>query len=200
MTWSVLERAGWGTAQGGLLEAPVPGLVTPPPADRRLGVRTTTVPTQDDTAASLVADAAWWLLGAHGGAGVTSLRRCGVSGLDAERLWPLHGRVVVVARRTASSLEWARDAARQHAAGCTSDGVTLTGLAVVADAPGRCPARLEQFLSLVSGAFARTWEVPWVEEWRLAGHAESMPMPPAAKQLNDDMQRLVSVCEPREEE
>lgn len=183
-----------------LLEAAAPALVTPPPAGRRLAVRSAPEPSGESSDPVSGDSDGWWLLGAHGGAGVTSLRRCGVTGGDAERTWPTTGHVVVVARRTASGLEWARDAARQHAAGITPSEVTLAGLAVVADAPGRCPPRVGAFLDLVSAAFPHLWEVPWVEEWRLAGQGEVMPMPPAAKQLDVDLQTLHGACPHREEE
>lgn len=174
---------------------PAVGLVTPPPSDRRLGVHTRSpCPPQNATWADV--DMRWWLLGAHGGAGVSSLIRCGVGGADAERHWPQHGHVAMVARRTACGLEWARDAARQHAAGCAPGGVILAGLVVIADAPGRCPARLEKFLNLISGAFPHVWEVPWVEEWRLSAHTEVLPMPPAAKHLRRDLQALVGASAP----
>ncbi len=61
---------------------------------------------------------------------------------------------------------------------------------VVADAPGRTPRRIARFLDLVCAAFPRVWEVPWVEEWRLAGHAEPLPMPPAVRQLEQDLRAL----------
>jgi hypothetical protein len=98
---------------------------------------------------------------------------------------------VTVARRSAHGLEWARDAARQHASGGVSTGVVLAGLVVVADAPGGTPRRISRFLDLVAAAYPRVWEIPWVEEWRLAGHAEPLPLPPAARQLGEDMRALV---------
>ena len=162
-------------------------LVTPPSRERQLGRRPSDV---RSPASAFAAQNVPWLLGVHGGAGVTSLVRCGVAGADAERVWPCQGLVVLVSRRTSYGLEWARDAARQHASGGAPAGAALAGLAVVADAPGCTPPRVGRFLNLICGAFPRVWEVPWVEEWRLAGYAEPLPAPPAARQLDKDLQAL----------
>jgi hypothetical protein len=140
----------------------------------------------------------WWLFGVHGGAGVTSLIRAGVGGVDAGGVWPAAAAVVVTAaRRTAYGLEWARDAARQHASGGVPGDVELAGLVVVADAPGRMPRRIARFLDLVAAAYPRVWEIPWVEEWRLAGHGEPLPLPAAARQLDKDMQALIRARDDR---
>lgn len=170
-----------------LLERPDPTLVTAPPVDRRLLVRLVEV----GDAVSL--DPGAWLLGVHGGAGVSSLLRAGVPGRDAGRTWPATGPVVLVARSTTHGLERARDAARQHASGSASPEALLVGLVVVAAAPGRTPPRIASLLDLVSGAYPRVWEVSWVEEWRLAGHDEALPTPPAVRHLHEDLQALTSV-------
>lgn len=83
---------------------------------------------------------------------------------------------------------------------CVPGGVVLAGLVVVAAAPGRTPKRIDALLDLVCGAYPRVWEVPWVEEWLLAGHAEPLPMPPVVRQLDEDMQALVGVGGDQEEE
>ncbi len=43
----------------------------------------------------------------------------------------------------------------------------VVGLALVADAPGRLPKPLTELCHLVAGGYARVWDVPWVEAWRL---------------------------------
>lgn len=186
-TTSLVDGQGPVLAGGAPFQNPTPMLVSAPQVDRRLPVA---MP-PGRLSAGKNARADLWLLGAHGGAGVTSLLRAGVAAGDARREWPTFGVVVLVARRTAYGLEWARDAARQHASGGAPEGLSLAGLVVVADAPGRTPARVKQFLGLVAGAFPQVWEVPWVEEWRLAGHAEPLPLPPAVRQLDRDMQALL---------
>jgi hypothetical protein len=130
------------------------------------------------------------LLGAHGGAGVTSLLRAGLDkiAVDARRCWPAGGSILLVARTSTSGLEWARDLARQHASGLASDA-ELLGLALIADAPGRLPARAAELRHLMSGAFPRVWHLPWLEEWRLAGSCEALPAPPQVQQLAAELAR-----------
>jgi hypothetical protein len=159
------------------LSLPSAGLVSAPPPGRCR-----------DTATLPVDGVA--LLGAHGGAGVTSLLRAGLHqvAVDAGRCWPPAGPVLLVARTSTSGLEWARDLARQHASGLAGD-VELLGLVLVPDAPGRLPARTAGLRDLVSGAFARTWQLPWLEEWRLAATTEPLPVHPDVQRLAAELAR-----------
>ncbi len=159
------------------LSLPSAGLVSAPPAGRSL-----------DTSISAVGGVA--LLGAHGGAGVTSLLRAGLDqvAVDADRCWPRAGLVLLVARTSTSGLEGARDLARQHAGGLVGDG-ELLGLVLVADAPGRLPARIVGLRDLVSGAFPRTWHLPWLQEWRLAATTEPLPAHPDVRHLAAELAR-----------
>ncbi|MEE1940986.1 DUF6668 family protein [Streptomyces sp. TRM 70361] len=112
---------------------------------------------------------AWWWLGAHGGAGVSTLERAVPGGRDAGRAWPTaehEQSVVLVARSGANGLRAAQNAVQQWASGMVT-GIDLLGLVVVADAPGRRPKALRDLVRLVSGAVPRLWEIPWVEPWRL---------------------------------
>ncbi|MEU1132625.1 DUF6668 family protein [Streptomyces sp. NPDC005900] len=122
-----------------------------------------------------------FLLGCHGGAGVTSLT-CAVPGtLDAHRMWPQAPpgspapRVVLVCRSSHAGLTAAQTAIRQWASGAVT-GIELLGLAVVADAPGALPKPLKDLHRLIRGGVAESWPIPWAEAWRL-GHppAETMP-------------------------
>lgn len=166
------------------LSRPSVGLVTPPPVDRRL---------EADRAPS----AGVALLGAHGGAGVSSLLRAGLDeiAVDAERRWPHAGAVVLVARTSTSGLEWARDLARQHASGLAGD-VELLGLVLVPDAPGRFPARTAGLRDLTAGAFARTWHLPWLEEWRVATATEPLPVHPDIHHLSAELARAPQLSRP----
>jgi hypothetical protein len=164
-----------------LLERPAPGLVTPPPRHRRLPAKRSGR-RRDEV----------WLLGTHGGAGVSSLLRAGVPGEDTRRAWPADGWVLLVARTSAAGLRSARDAARQHASGTAGAGCRLVGLVLVADAPGRLPASLAAFADLVAGAFPRVYEVPWLEEWRQCPDGEVLPAPPEVRRLADDLRTLTA--------
>ncbi|MFC4883583.1 DUF6668 family protein [Streptomyces beijiangensis] len=112
----------------------------------------------------------WWWLGAHGGAGVSTLQQA-AGGQDASRVWPIPSQggalqVVVVCRSTAHGLTMAQTAARQWASGALP-WIDLLGLVVVADAPGSLPRPLRDLRHLVEGGYPRSWTVPWVDAWRL---------------------------------
>jgi hypothetical protein len=151
------------------------------------------VPQPPTPAPPLPSRAGCALLAAHGGAGVSSLLRAGLAaagGVDARRTWPEGGAALLVARSSTSGLEAAREAARAHAAGDTGLDVTLLGLVLVADAPGRLPPRLRDLADLVAGAFLRVWQVPWLTEWRLAATTEPLPAHPEVTRLITDVRAL----------
>lgn len=134
---------------------------------------------------------AWWWLGVHGGAGVTTLRRAVPGGRDAGRAWPVSAQsqpVVLVARSSAYGIKAAQNAAQQWASGMVT-GIDLLGLVVVADAPGRRPKILHNLVRLVSGAVPRLWEIPWVEPWRL-GEPPTSHLPKECAPLARDLTRL----------
>ena len=162
-----------------------PGLVTAPATHRRLELADVRDPSTSGCA----------LLAAHGGAGVTALLRAGLAttgAADAMRCWPRDGPVLLVARTSTSGLEWARDAARQHASGTAGVATDLVGLVLIADAPGRLPGRVEALADLVCAAFTRIWQVPWLEEWRLAAATEALPVHPEVARLITDLRGLTT--------
>jgi hypothetical protein len=178
----------------GLLPGPLLGAA----AGRHLSVAAAVtspppVPQPPTPAPPLPSRAGCALLAAHGGAGVSSLLRAGLAaagGVDAGRTWPDGGAALLVARSSTSGLEAAREAARAHAAGDTGLDVTLLGLVLVADAPGRLPPRLRDLADLVAGAFLRVWQVPWLTEWRLAATTEPLPAHPEVTRLITDLRAL----------
>jgi hypothetical protein len=133
------------------------------------------------------------LLAAHGGAGVSSLLRAGLAAtgaVDGQRRWPAAGRVRLVARTSTAGLERVRDLARQDAS--RPGHADLVGLVLVADAPGRLPARIAALADLVSGAFPRCWQLPWLAEWRLAAATEPLPVHPQVARLSADLHTLTA--------
>lgn len=114
------------------------------------------------------ADPAVWLVGAHGGAGVSTLAHVLAPAGDAGQVWPYAERslcCVVVCRSTAMGLEDAHDVLIQARGGLAGD-VHVLGLAVVADAPGRTPKALEQKIAVISQITSHVWRVPYIEHWR----------------------------------
>lgn len=136
----------------------------------------------------------WWL-GAHGGAGETTLASLVPGWWAAEHGWPRHAddtsaRVVLVARTNMRGLRAAQAAATQWAAGLVPH-VEVLGLVLVADAPGRLPRPLRDFAQLVSGGVPRTWTVPWVEAWRLGEPPALSAAPRDVRRLVDDLSAVV---------
>jgi len=119
------------------------------------------------------APARLWMVGVHGGAGESTLASLIPGSQAAGHAWPhlqansyVDTRVVLVARSNAAGLEAARKAATHWASGALAD-ITLLGLVIIADAPGRLPKPLRHLADHVAGAPPRTWRMPWVEAWRL---------------------------------
>lgn len=193
--------AGRRTARARGRADPAPELFAPPPEHRRLSWWDRPVPAIPTTGSS-PSWSSWWWLGAHGGAGATSLERVSRAqgspwGRDAFRRWPnptyeSSPLVVVVCRSHATGLEWARDLARQHASGLTPPGTRPLGLVVLADAPGSLPRRLRDFERSVVGGYERAWYVPWMTEWRLTGIEEELAEPPEVRGLLAELRTAAS--------
>lgn len=113
----------------------------------------------------------FWLVGLHGGAGVSTLTAAWPAAGDARRLMPggdpaQSPYVVVVARAHRVGLEHAQDFARQAVCGLIPPQARVLGLVLVADAERRPDRELRQFAEVVRAAYPRLWRVPWVPEWR----------------------------------
>ncbi|WP_433206619.1 hypothetical protein ACQP1G_20395 [Nocardia sp. CA-107356] len=117
-----------------------------------------------------------WLLGAHGGAGTSSLERALAPAADCARRWPApigaeSPYVVVVARETAVGLAAADALLRQHHAGLAGDSIVV-GLVTVAARPGRMPSQIRRDRDLYSGLVEHMWHVGWHEAWMLTTHTD----------------------------
>lgn len=125
---------------------------------------------------SLTGGTYWWM-GAHGGAGETTLAAMDPNGWEAGHAWPLHpagSHVVVVARETATGLQAATNARKSIAAGAVP-GVTLLGLVTIAAAPGKTPPTITQRLRLLEKAYPRTRRIPWRPELITAPDPQEVP-------------------------
>lgn len=161
-------------------------------------------PAPADTTSGSTAAGSLWLLGAHGGAGVSTLAGLDDGWIDAGRAWPARsgpGRsaVVIVARTHARGLLAARSLLAERAAGeavspaAAPAAAEVLGLVLVADAPGRLPKPLRQLVDHVSGAAAHVWHLGWLPELRfVAGETASNSADSGAdEQLPRELQRLV---------
>ena len=147
------------------------------------------LPTRTQVGSSLV-----WCLGAHGGAGESTLAELNGQWRAAGHAWPQSAdgtplKVVLVARTSGRGLRAAQKAATQWASGL-APATDLLGLVLVADAPGRLPKPLRELSQLLSGGVPRVWTLPWVEEWRLGGPVDSTTAPQHVKQLVDQIETL----------
>ena len=147
------------------------GMTTPTgPIGPQAGVAAPAGPALPTRRLDVVADV--YVVGAHGGAGESTVAALNPAWwAETGHGWPLVStspspRVLLVARTSASGLRAAQAAATQWAAGAAPP-MTLLGLVLVADAPGRLPRALRELVRLVSGGVPRTWMLPWNEPWRL---------------------------------
>ncbi|MGW4247666.1 hypothetical protein [Nocardia sp. NPDC004722] len=141
----------------------------PPEETRRIGVWHKPV-AHDQVRPPLV-----WLLGCHGGAGVTSLQRSLGPAADCARLWPAvledeSPFVVLVARETIEGLTRAHDVLRQYHCGQAGPGrVVLLGLITVAAQPGRVPGQIRRYRGVIEELVPEggLWRVAWRPGWPL---------------------------------
>lgn len=152
------------------------GGVTPP--DRLLPVRQT-----DDSPAL-------WIVGAHGGAGEST-----IAGLDprwaaACHSWPeLPGGspavCVLVARTHVSGLLAAQRALTQWASSTAGPSAQCLGLLLLADRPEKkTPPAIADLITHVAGGAPRLWRIGWIENWRM-GDLEVRPPHSVTKVLRD---------------
>ena len=135
----------------------------------------------------------WWL-GAHGGAGESTLEELFSGSRAADHRWPLAGadvapaRVVLVARTHARGLSAAQSAAREWAAGDAR--VLLLGLVLIADSPGRLPHGLRRLGDLIAGGVPALWSLPWIEAWRVGEPPAPHNAPKAVHRLLEDLRAM----------
>jgi hypothetical protein len=117
----------------------------------------------------------FWL-GVHGGAGENTMANL-LGGVPCHHRWPSRSDadptvppadVFLVARQNHRGLKAAQLAARDWAAG-SHPTITLRGLVVIADAPGKLPRVLHNLTRITAGGVPQTWVLPWIEELRLEG-------------------------------
>ncbi|MEU4569461.1 hypothetical protein [Micromonospora sp. NPDC023956] len=118
---------------------------------------------------SLAAEGIGWIA-AHGGAGATTLTRL-FGGTDLGCRWPdaalaEPAQVMLVARSNADGLRAASRALNALREGRHPPGMRLTGLVVVADAPGGLPLALGRRIRVLRSV-APLHRVPWLPSLRL---------------------------------
>jgi len=145
------------------------------------------------------------VVGAHGGAGTSTVARL-LNATDSGRFWPEPGesgssmRVVLTARTNAVGLMAASQALAGYCASSHSEGPYLAGFVLVPDAPRRLPKELNRRIAILASA-TMVYRLPWVRSWRLC---ETTPDQETAARLAPGLLRfaeeaaLAAVPAPRE--
>lgn len=131
-----------------------------------------------------------WVVGAHGGAGESTIAAMDDRWAAAEHAWPsLEGGApavcLLVARTHVSGLLAAQRALTQWASSSAGPSAQCIGLLLLADrAEKKTPQAITDLISHVAGGAPRLWRLGWVEEWRL-GDLDARPHRSVAKVLRD---------------
>ncbi|MBJ7287558.1 hypothetical protein [Williamsia sp.] len=139
-----------------------------------------------------------WLLGAHGGAGVSVLTASIAPAGDCDRTWPDAAPetgdsplVVIVARTHLSGLRRAYDLISQYHAGGTGAYGQLLGVITVADSDRPLRPEVRTELAVLEAAAPAHWHVGWIEPWRsmtpdqLPSLAPGQPLPEDKRDRRD---------------
>jgi hypothetical protein len=126
---------------------------------------------------TLAGEGIGWI-GAHGGAGATTLARL-LGGTDIGCRWPdarlaEPARVMLVGRTHLDGLRAVSRALYAMHQGRHPAGMRLVGVVLVADAPGRLPAPLVARIRLLRSV-APVYRVPWVPAYRLGETPKRQP-------------------------
>ncbi len=127
----------------------------------------------------------WAVLGAHGGAGTSTLARWWAPAADTGLAWPASPAttqlVLVAARLCMPGLTAAADRLREWHAGLAAPGVEVIGLVLTAARPGGVPAVVRRYRSVVTDLVDAVYEIGWQDELlatELTDLAEFTPFDP----------------------
>ncbi len=147
-----------------------------PPAHRTAGVRHERADADEQQIPPL-----WWLLGAGGGVGVSTLSALWAPAGDTGRLWPGQAEespyVLLVCRSTMQSMAQAADLLRQHHARQTPTHLQVMGVVVVPARPGRGLAKsVRRYRDSVLAELAGTvYSIPWHGELLDINDVDELP-------------------------
>lgn len=139
-----------------------------------------------------------WVVGAHGGAGESTLAGLGQGWQAAGHCWTVPAawgqRVpcLLTARTNHAGLHAGQQALQQWAAwDKTQLCPQLLGLVLLADAPGKLPMPLHDYARLVGGGAPRVWHIGWVDAWRYEDPTPTNT-PREATRLVSTVQKLIA--------
>lgn len=110
----------------------------------------------------------WSVVGAHGGAGTSTLARWWAPAADTGLAWPASPAttqlVLIAARLCMPGLTAAADLLRQWHAGRAPAGVEVIGLVLTAARPGTVPAVVRRYRSVVTDLVGPVYDIGWHDE------------------------------------
>ncbi|MFE2997387.1 hypothetical protein ACFXG4_20525 [Nocardia sp. NPDC059246] len=140
-----------------------PATITAPTPDRLAPVRQTSLPVTGPFPPLFA------VLGAHGGAGTSTLAQWWAHAADTGQAWPASPqttqRVVIATRDCIPGLTAAAERLREWHSGIAPAGVTIVGLVVTAARPGRVPAAVRRYRRIVADLVDdAVWSIGWHDE------------------------------------
>ncbi|MEV5835371.1 hypothetical protein [Nocardia sp. NPDC052112] len=139
-----------------------PGTIDPPPSHRCAPIRSAPLPVTGPHPPLFA------VLGAHGGAGTSTLARWWAPAADTGLAWPASNRttqrVVIAARLCMPGLTAAADRLREWHADLAPDGVTVIGLVLTPARPGRVPASVRRYRGVVAELVEHVYSIGWHDE------------------------------------
>lgn len=157
-----------------------PATITAPPPERCAPVRRTPLPITGPHPPLFA------VLGAHGGAGASTLARWWAPAADTGLAWPgsprTTQRVVVAARLCMPGLTAAAERLREWHAGLAPEGVSVIALVLTAARPGQVPVSVRRYRGVVAELVEDLYSIGWHDELitrDLADLAQYLPFDPA---------------------
>ncbi|MFX0576239.1 hypothetical protein [Nocardia nepalensis] len=155
------------------------GTVIAPPPQRRAPIRSAPLPVTGPHPPLFA------VLGAHGGAGTSTLARWWAPAADTGLAWPASARttqrVVIAARLCLPGLTAAAERLREWHAGLAPDGVVVIGLVLTAVRPGRVPRSVRRYRGVVAELVEHVYAIGWHDDLvarELSELAEYLPFDP----------------------
>ncbi|MGW5440540.1 DUF6668 family protein [Nocardia asteroides] len=134
------------------------------------------------------------ILGAHGGAGASTLAAWWAPAADSGRCWPASTEttqlVVIAARLCLPGLISCAERLREWHADLTPDGVQVLGVVLTAVRPGRVPRPVRRYRAVVEDLAPVVWQIGWHDELLerepsdLAEFRPFDPLPPRRTRLD----------------
>nr|WP_324191941.1 hypothetical protein [Nocardia brasiliensis] len=108
------------------------------------------------------------MLGAHGGAGTSTLARWWAPAADSGLAWPAcprtTQRVLIAARLCIPGLTAAAERLREWHGGGAPDGVAVIGLVLTPTRPGSVPPPVRRYRSVVAELAEQIYDIGWHDE------------------------------------